>query len=533
MSSFPIGSSVLLQNLKSDQYNDKKGIVKSSLNSTSGRQEVYIFDVNKSMSIKPANMRYEPREISSLSISEMKGLLLVSRKQDREPEEWKGLNKDDLRKMVADVTTCPDEIAALVAKANEPKSVPVTNNNHTNASFTSEQLREATDRMSQMNPAQLRQQAATMKAMGPAALRNLNPQMANMTDEQISMAISQMEAMANNPEMMRMATEQMKGMGEAELREAIGQSGASTVPRPAASSSSTDTGTSILPDAVKNMTSDQFREASKKMSSLSPEQLKSQAAMLKSMPLETLRKTNPHMANMTDDQIKIAIEQMERMAEDPSMMKLAAEQMKNMDEKQFESMKSIFEGGGGSSTSSSTSKSTSSANGQAGMADLMSDPSKMMESLLSNPEQLSSMIKTMKQNPDLIKSLMRSQMGIKDDKGDDTKPDPKMEQMEKAIDQFASMPDEHLDKYIKYANKAQRVFQPVLSSFNKAKNTLGVSSRTMIILINLFIFGVIALLVMWMLSRRGAAEVGLSNDLSHLQNDDPPEIVSGDDRSEF
>ncbi|KAL3778495.1 hypothetical protein HJC23_000508 [Cyclotella cryptica] len=533
MSSFPIGSSVLLQNLKSDQYNDKKGIVKSSVNSTSGRQEVYIFDINKSMSIKPANMRYEPREISSLSISEMKGMLLVSLKQDKEPEEWKGLNKEDLQKMVADVTTRPDEIASLIAKANEPKAVPTANNNHANASFTSEQLREATNRMTQMDPAQLRQQARKMKAIGPAALRNLNPQMANMTDEQINMAISQMEAMANNPEMLRMATEQMKGMGEAELREAIGQSGASAAPRPVVSTSSASTSTSVLPDAVKSMTSDQFKEASKKISSLSPGQLKSQAAMLKSMPLETLRKTNPQMANMTDDQIKIAIEQMERMAEDPSMMKLAAEQMKNMDENQFESIKAMFQGGGVGSTSSSTAQSTSTTNGQAAMADLMSDPSKMMESLLSNPEQLSSMIKTMKQNPDLIKSVMRSQMGIKDDNGDVTNPDPRMEQMEKAIDQFANMSDEQLDKYIKYANKAQRVFQPVLSSFNKAKTTLGVSSKAMIIVMNLFICGVIALLVMWIRSRGGATEVGLSKDLSDLQSDNPPEIVSGHDYSEF
>lgn len=144
------------------------------------------------MAIKPVNIKYEAREIGSLSASEMKGLLLASNKKE---EELKGLDKEDLRNMVADVTTCPDEIAALVAKANEPKSIPVATNN-SNGSFTSEQLRQATDRMSQMNPDQLRQQAATMKAMGPAALRNMNPQMAHMTDDQINMAISQMVRVA-------------------------------------------------------------------------------------------------------------------------------------------------------------------------------------------------------------------------------------------------------------------------------------------------------------------------------------------------
>ena len=191
---FPIGSSIILQNLKSEQYNDKKGIVRSKVDPMSGRQEVYIFDLEKSMAIKPVNIKYEPREIGSLSASDIKGVLLSA--SNKKIEELQGLDKDDLRKMVADVTTNPDEIAALVAEANEPKSAPAANNN-SNASFTSEQLRQATDRMSQMNPDQLRQQAATMKAMGPAALRNMNPQMAHMTDDQINMAISQMVRVAH------------------------------------------------------------------------------------------------------------------------------------------------------------------------------------------------------------------------------------------------------------------------------------------------------------------------------------------------
>lgn len=186
--SFPIGSSVLLQNLKSDQYNDKKGIVRSKLDPMSGRQEVYIFDLEKSMAIKPVNIKYEPRDVGSLSISEMKSVLILSNKKE---EELKGLDKDDLQKMVAYVAGSPEEIAALVAKANEPKSTPATTTSD-NGSFTSEQLKQATDRMSSMNPDQLRQQAATMKAMGPAALRNMNPQMAHMTDDQINMAINQM-----------------------------------------------------------------------------------------------------------------------------------------------------------------------------------------------------------------------------------------------------------------------------------------------------------------------------------------------------
>ena len=342
--------------------------------------------------------------------------------------------------------------------------------------------------------------------------------------------------MANNPEMMKMATEQMKNMGEDDLRQAmgsnapIGQRPSASATRPASSTANNTANSSVMNDTIKNMNSDQLREASQKISSMSPEQLKSQAAMLKNMPIETLRRTNPHMANMTEDQIKMAINQMESMANNPELMKMASEQMKNMDEKQFEQVKEMFQGGvggAGSNGNPTSSTSSSSSNGLPSMEEAVNDPSKMMESLLSNPEQLSGMIKSMKQNPDLIKSLMRSQMGCKEGESN-----PKAEQIDKAIDQFAGMTDEQLDKYIRYANKAQSVFQPVLSSFNKAKATLGVSSRTMIVLINLFVFGGIGVLVMWMRSR-GEITVHDADALAELQTDDIPEIVSEYDESEF
>ena len=341
--SFPVGSSVLLQNLvKGAQYNDKKGIVRSRLNASSGRQEVYVFEANKSMAIKPINMRYEPREISSLSISEMKGLLLASKickgedasENVKEPDQWKGLDKEQLRQMVAEVTTSPEEIAALVAKANEPKELPSSINapaTQQPTQFTSDQLRQSAERMSQMSPEALRQQAATMKSMGPAALRSMNPQMARMTDEQIHMAIAQMEAVANNPAMMKMAAEQMKNMSAEEFQAAVGSewnaSSYNTTNNAVLAKNNSNNG---MPTSVKNMPMSQFQEGAQKMSSMTPEQLKSQATLLKSMPLDTLRRTNPHMASMTDDQIRTAIDQMGKMAEDPAMLKLAAEQMKNM-----------------------------------------------------------------------------------------------------------------------------------------------------------------------------------------------------------
>ena len=187
MTSFPIGSSVLLQNLvKGAHLNDKKGIVKSRL-STTGRQEVYIFEENKTMSIKPTNLKYEPRTLSSLSISEMKGIL-TNGLGSTNSIDFTGLDKDSLRNMVVDEIENVDDtigIAQLVAKANEPKNIPTTSSTNESGvggqQFSSSQLRQGAERMSSMSAEDIKRQAQTMKAMGPAALRNMNPQFASMS----------------------------------------------------------------------------------------------------------------------------------------------------------------------------------------------------------------------------------------------------------------------------------------------------------------------------------------------------------------
>ena len=187
MTSFPIGSSVLLQNLvKGAHLNDKKGIVKSKL-SSSGRQEVYIFEENKALSIKPANLKYEPRTLSSLSIPEMKSIL-TNGIGSTNTIDFTGLDKDSLRNMVIDeIENVNDtiEIAKLVAKANEPKDIPTTNSTMNGSvgqqQFSSSQLRQGAERMSSMSAEDIKRQAQTMKAMGPAALRNMNPQFASMS----------------------------------------------------------------------------------------------------------------------------------------------------------------------------------------------------------------------------------------------------------------------------------------------------------------------------------------------------------------
>ena len=419
MASFPVGSSVILQNLVgAAQYNGKKGIVKSRV-TTNGRQEVYVIEADKTMAIKPANLMFVPRELSSLSVSEMKGVLLESIGSSIEGE-LAGLEKDVLQSMVKEVTTSSDELAKLIAKANEPKDVPATTTSSTtpSSSFNSSQLRQGAERMASMNPDQLRQQAATMKAMGPAALRATNPAMAHLTDAQINMSITQMEAMANNPQMMKVAMDQMKNMSQSDLDEAMKQNplapqssssssnnnnnAAATYPD-VRSASAASSARSTVPEAVQNMSSDQFKAASQQMASMSPDQLKQQASMLKSMSKDTLRRSNPYMANMTDAEIDIAIQQMESMASSPDMLKMASEQLKNMTPEQFQQMKSMAGSSGGimGGSNDNTANATAgapAANGGAG-AGMPTDPSQMMEALFSNPEQLNSMVKMMKQNP--------------------------------------------------------------------------------------------------------------------------------------
>lgn len=536
-SSFPIGSSVLLQNLvKGAHLNDKKGIVKSRPNAASGRQEVYIFEAQKSLSIKPANLRYEPRELSSLSASEMKGImLLISKKKTQEDEghtttEWKGMDKEELRRMVEGeiATSDPEEIAELVAKANEPEEIPSSNGdgegssssaNNAGNPINSSQLRQGAEKMSQMTPDDLRKQAATMKAMGPAALRAMNPQMARMTDAQINMAISQMEAVANNPTQLKMARDQMRNMSESELKQAVDQSPLTGSQPPSTPSAPSTTSSSTKAPAMNNISKSQFQQATQQMSSMGPDQLRQQAAMLRSMPLDALRRTNPQMANMTDAQIEMSIVQLEQMAENPEMVRMAADQMKNMTEEQYEGMKRMMGGGGNGGV------------GGAGVSSMDADPAssdfstKMMESLLSDPEQLNSMVKTMKKNPEMIKQAMASQFGGADGKQADAQKD----QMSKMVDSFSQMDDTQLERYLKVANGVQRVARPALSAFGKAKDALGVSAKTLVVLINLIALAFLVGLARWwkLKSGGGIGDGDALDDILLHREEPPPEIVAG------
>ena len=58
-----------------------------------------------------------------------------------------------------------------------------------------------------MSPEQLRQQVQTLRAMLRDTLRQFNPTMARMSDAQTDASVAQLEQMAKNTDLIRMATE--------------------------------------------------------------------------------------------------------------------------------------------------------------------------------------------------------------------------------------------------------------------------------------------------------------------------------------
>ena len=76
----------------------------------------------------------------------------------------------------------------------------------------------AAEALQKMTPDQFKQQAQMMRSMTPDQIRSMNPHMANFTDAQIQQAATQMEMMADNPEMMDMARQQMQNLSPEELK---------------------------------------------------------------------------------------------------------------------------------------------------------------------------------------------------------------------------------------------------------------------------------------------------------------------------
>jgi len=337
------------------------------------------------------------------------------------------------------------------------------------------------------------------------------------------MAITQMEAVANNPSQLQMAAQQMKNMSESELDQAVKQTGFNGGDAAAGGSapSVTTSSAAATPNALPNISQSQMQQATNQLTNMTPEQLKQQAAMLKSMSYDQLRATNPQMANMTDSQIQMSIQQLEMMANNPAMVKMAADQMKNMNENDFENMRKSLDpntmpAGQGSSNNNT-------ANG--GNAPPPNLTSNMMSSLLTNPEQLNSIVKTMKSSPDMLKSAL----GPMINNGSEAQ----QKQMNDAIDSFVRMDDAKLEKYLKLANGLQRVATPFVNTFGKVKDMTGLSAKTLFGLWNLMVFASFVLIVRWWMSRNGVDDdvVGVDDVLSRSHDEVPD--MSGSVADEF
>jgi hypothetical protein len=418
---FPLEARVILHGLvKAPDLNGKVGIVKSSI-SNAGRYSVHIEDANKTVGLKPINLRYEPRTVDSLSVKELK-MILKSKKVDE--SEIKGIDKTELQTMVSELVTDEGELPELLAKAkSSPAPTPAaaaaarTRTTSTAASNNVDPM-QAAEQLQNMSPEQLRQQARMMKSMDPSQLRRMNPQLANMTDEQIRQAAVQMEMMANNPSMMKMAAEQMKNMSPDQVQQmqAQVQSGG-TIP----TSSSTPT-TSTTAGTTPTPATQQAQQAAQAMANMTPEQMREQAKMLRNMDPDIVRRTNPQLAHMTDEQIKMAAAQFEMMADNPQMMKMAMDQMKNLSPEQMEAMR----------------------NGSASAPpDMMGgeDPSKILANM--DKTQLKQMLQMVRDNPELLKQYA-AMSGVPE------------EQFKQGVDAFAGMSDAKMDAALKVMQTAQK-----------------------------------------------------------------------------
>jgi hypothetical protein len=451
---FPVGSRVILKDLtKGTEFNGKVGVVKSQVNES--RQQVLLIQSGKMLGIRPLNLKYEPRSVNSLSISELKTILTL-----KEVTTLSGYDKSQLREMVHIKTESEEEIAEMLYAHQEKEY-----NTPKPAHGQGQAGNDSANMLANMSPEQLHQQARMMRTMPASQIRRMNPQMAGFSDAQIQMAANQMEMMANNPDMMKQMADQMKNMTPQEKEEMKRMQAGGAPPA----------------------TMQREVGATQNMANMSPEQLKQQADMMKSMDPDTLRSMNPAMANWSDAQIKMAINQMETMASNPDMMKQVSEQMKGMKPEEIEKMRKMAEGGFG-------------GEGAAAGADGMpANPMDMLNN--ADPSQIKSMLNMVKDNPQMMKDMLRSANPAMADKLSDA-------QIQKTIDVFAGLDEKKIGWLIKLIGYAQ-----AFKNSSKAKIAV-------FVILSMFVF-VMGMLVYLVKSQKGiAATANVSNDIPPVPNMD-------------
>jgi hypothetical protein len=299
------GTRVLIDGLQgAAQYNGKIGVVKDVLKSN-GRQNIFVEEDKKEMLLKPINFKPEPREIDSLSLKEMQAVLTSCGVKS---SQLNGADKAELISMIEDKVTDKSDISLLIAKAKAPTPTSSTAAAAAGSGgvISEEQLRKGAETMANADPATLRAQAQALRSMDPNMVRRSNPAMANFTDQQIKDAATQMEQMADNPAMMKMAAEQMKNMTPQQIEEMKrmmgggGGGGGSFPSSPASTGGSAMTGgaPSSAPTPMGGMPTDPSQ-----MMNMDPKQLKSMMNMLKSNPemLKSMKSMMPGGASISDE----------------------------------------------------------------------------------------------------------------------------------------------------------------------------------------------------------------------------------------
>lgn len=474
--SFPVEARVVLHGLvKSPTLNGKTGCVKSAL--TNGRQHVYIDEDSKSVALKPANLKYEGKDIETLSAKELKAIL---RSKLVPKNEISGIDKAELQTKVSEFASSPEEVAELLYKATEPKPKRAA------GAGAAVNPSQAADQLGNMSPEQLLQQARMMRTMPPSTIRKMNPQLANMSDEQIKMAADQMEMMANNPQMVKMASEQMKNMSPEDVQRMQNQmnnNGSATSRTPAATSSNT---AARAATTTPSTNTGQAQQAANMMANMTPEQLKQQADMLKTMDPDAVRRMNPQLAHMSDDQIRMAATQFEMMANNPSMMKMAMDQMKNLSPEQIAAMQNS----GGAPPSQQT------------MDQMGADPAKMLESM--DKTQLKQMLNTLKDNPEMMKQFA-TMSGLGE------------EQLAQGVRMFSEMEDDKLDAALGMMKKVQKA----RGVWTQVDAKVGGHLMKIVIVVAILLVG---WFVKWMFFSAGGGNVDVNDIVTETHVPDVPQI---------
>eukprot|EP00545_Synedropsis_sp_CCMP1620_P002751 CAMPEP_0119003800 /NCGR_PEP_ID=MMETSP1176-20130426/773_1 /TAXON_ID=265551 /ORGANISM="Synedropsis recta cf, Strain CCMP1620" /LENGTH=490 /DNA_ID=CAMNT_0006955431 /DNA_START=19 /DNA_END=1491 /DNA_ORIENTATION=+ len=425
LKAFPMDSKVTLTGLSAVEYNGKPGIVKGEL-TKEGRQQVLVG--KKFLGLKPTNLFYAVRPVEALSMQELKYIL----KEEKDSINFAGMDVSDLRRTVRamEPSTAFGYLASANAKAAIVKRQVQDQQQAQQKKQHAATMRSQADQLTQLSPDQLRQQARMMRSMPPDQIRRMNPQLAGMSDAQIHAAAAQMEQMADNPEMVKMAANQVKNMSPAELQRvqadqqrAAGGGGAAA---PDAAAAGYGTRTASAPARGNNL------------DTMTPDQLKNQAEMMRNMEPDQIRRLNPQLASLSDAQIASTVQQMDMMASNPAMFEMAKSQMKGLSPEDIAKMQA---GGPGGAM-------------QMPAAGSDMDPAKLMESM--DGKQLKSMMGMVKDNPEMMKNLGMDEA-----------------QVQKAMKMFDGMDEKQLDAAMGMLKGVSSATAPVRKAYSTVNGWCG------------------------------------------------------------